>query len=293
MKLSAWLDRHMKWILFGPAVLVMAAIFLYPLAYAFNLSLHDWSFFTLNDPPFVGLRNYGNTLRDLELWSALGKTGIFVGIGLILQFSIGMALALGVDKLGRQGGLLTTLLVMPMMVTPVVVGLGWKFILDYNFGIFNYVRTVLGLQPVAVLSSSRWALLTMTLVDTWQWTPFIFLVLLAGLRSLPHEPYEAAIVDGAGPWHIFSRITVPLLKPVLVVALVMRMAGAAKVFDHIFVLTGGGPGTATEVVSLHLYRKAFQSYEMGYASAVALLLTLLIALISWWAMRTLYAESET
>jgi multiple sugar transport system permease protein len=181
---------------------------------------------------------------------------------------------------------------MPMMVTPVVVGLTWKFILDYSFGIFNYARLLVGLKAIAPLADPKLALMTVTLVDTWQWTPFIFLVLLAGLRSLPHEPYEAADVDGATAWQTFWHITVPLLNPVMIVAFVMRMAGAIRVFDHIFVLTGGGPGTSTEVVSLLLYRKAFQSFEMGYASAVALVLTLLTALLAWWAMKRLYADNE-
>lgn len=292
MKLSAWVDHHMKWILFAPAVLVMLVVFVYPLLSAVNLSLHDWSFFTIDNPPFVWFQNYTRAFRDRDLWSALGKTAIFVATGLTLQFVIGMALAMGVDRVSRGSGLLTTLLVMPMMVTPVVVGLAWKFILDYSFGIFNYARSLVHLQAIAPLASSKLALLTVILVDTWQWTPFLFLVLLAGLRSLPTEPYEAALVDGATPWQTFVKLTLPLLKPVVIVALVMRGAGAVKVFDHIFVLTGGGPGTATEVVSLQLYRKAFQSFEMGYASAVALVLTLIVSLLSWYAMQTLYADND-
>lgn len=281
----------MKWILFAPAFIVMVAIFVYPVGYALNLSMHDWNMFTLNDPPFIGIQNYLTAAKDKDLWAAVSKTATFVGSGLLVQFTVGMLLAMGVDRLTRQSGLLTTLIVMPMMVTPVVVGLTWKFILDYNFGVFNYFRLLMGLKAIAPLADPKLALFTVTLVDTWQWTPFIFLVLLAGLRSLPNEPYEAATVDGANAWQTFWNITVPLLKPVLIVAFVMRMAGAIRVFDHIFVLTGGGPGTSTEVVSLLLYRKAFQSFEMGYASAVALVLTVLTALLAWWAMRKLYDET--
>ncbi|MEH7746603.1 sugar ABC transporter permease, partial [Neobacillus drentensis] len=203
---------------------------------------------------------------------------------------LGFTLALAVNRITLGHGLATTLLVFPMMVTPVVVGLIWKFIFDYNFGIFNYALTLIGMDKIALLNSSAWALPSTIMVDVWQWTGFMFIIILAGVKSLPEEPFEAAQMDGASVWQTLWNVTIPLLKPVIIVALVMRIAGSIKVFDQIFVLTGGGPGTSTETISILLHRKAFADFDFGYSSALAIVLTFIVGIVCWFAIRALYSD---
>lgn len=236
------------------------------------------------------MQNILNVFQDAGFYKSMLLTGIYVGAGVLIQFILGLTLALAVNRITVGHGLFTTLLVFPMMVTPVVVGLIWKFIMDYNFGILNYALTLIGLEKVSMLTSSTLALPSTIMVDVWQWTGFMFIIFLAGIKSLPDEPFEAAQMDGASVWQTLWNVTIPLLKPVIIVALVMRIAGSIKVFDQIFVLTGGGPGTSTETVSILLHRKAFADFNFGYASAVAIVLTIIVGILCWFAIRALYSE---
>jgi ABC-type sugar transport system permease subunit len=290
--LLSWLDERIRILLLAPAFLVMLLVFLYPILYTVYLSVHDWTLFTMQDPPFIGFKHILEVLSDTTFHRSLLRSAIYVCAGVGLQLVLGFTLALAVDRIRRGQGLLTTLFVFPMMVTPVVVGLMWKFIFDYNFGIFNYTLTLFGLEKMAVLNTSSTALAALIFVDTWQWTPFMFIVLLAGLRSLPTEPFEAADIDGASAWQKLRNITLPLLKSVMIVCLVMRAAGAIKVFDQIYVLTGGGPGTSTETFSILLHRKAFAEFNFGYSSALAIVLAIIVGIICWFAVRSLYSEKQ-
>ncbi|WP_270166520.1 carbohydrate ABC transporter permease [Paenibacillus sp. SYP-B4298] len=286
----SWLDERIRFILLLPAFVVMIIVFFYPVMYTAYLSVHDWTFFTLDDPPYVGLRHILHVLQDRSFYMSLVRTLMYVGAGVCLQFVLGFSLALAVNRMTIGHRVTTTLLVLPMMVTPVVVGLMWKFILDYNFGIMNYVLTLLGLGKVAMLSDNALAMPSVILVDTWQWTSFMFITLLAGLKSLPNEPFEAAKMDGATAWQTLIHVTLPLMKKIIIVSLVLRTAGAMKVFDQIFVLTGGGPGTATETFSILLHRKAFVDFDFGYSAALAIVLTVFVGILCWLAIRSLYAE---
>ncbi|MFJ7728548.1 carbohydrate ABC transporter permease [Neobacillus sp. NPDC097160] len=286
----SWMDKKIQIILLLPALFLMMVVFLYPVLYTIYLSFHDWTFLTLKNPPFVGFRNIINVFKDAGFYKSMLLSGIYVGAGVMIQFFLGFTLALAVNRITVGHGLATTLLVFPMMVTPVVVGLIWKFIFDYNFGIFNYVLTLIGMDKVAMLNSSALALPSTILVDVWQWTGFMFIVLLAGVKSLPEEPFEAAQMDGANVWQTLWNVTIPLLKPIIIVALIMRIAGSIKVFDQIFVLTGGGPGTSTETISILLHRKAFADFDFGYASALAIVLTVIVGIVCWFAIRVLYSD---
>lgn len=286
----SWLDERIRFLLLIPAFVIMILVFLYPIIYTFYLSVHDWTFFTLENPPFVGFRNILHVLQDQSFYMSMFRTVIYVGVGVFLQFVFGFTLALAVNRMRIGHGIITTLFVLPMMVTPVVVGLIWKFILDYNFGIFNYMLTLLGFSKIAMLSTNSLALPSLIMVDTWQWTSFMFITLIAGLKSLPGEPFEAAKMDGATAWQTLRHVTLPLMKRIIIVSLVLRTAGSLKVFDHIFVLTGGGPGTATETTSILLHRKAFVDFDFGYAAAFAIVLTVFVGIICWFAIRSLYSE---
>lgn len=285
-----WLDERIRFILLIPAFTIMVLIFFYPVGYTFYLSFHDWTFFTLTDPPFIGLQHILDVFQDKSFYMSMFRTAMYVGVGVFLQLFFGFTLALAVNRMKIGHGIATTLLVLPMMVTPVVVGLMWKFIFDYNFGVFNYMLTLLGFEKLALLSSNSLALPSIIMVDTWQWTSFMFITLLAGLKSLPNEPFEAANMDGATAWQTFCHVTLPLMKRIIIVSLVLRTAGSIKVFDQIFVLTGGGPGTATETTSILLHRKAFVDFDFGYGAALAIVLTVIVGIICWFAIRSLYSE---
>ena len=290
--LWAFVDRRLPILLLVPTGLLLAINFLYPILYTAYLSLHRWTF-SPGPPPFVGLDNYLSALSDASVQAALLRTAGFVLGSLTLQLGLGMALAVLVSRLSRGRGVVTTLLVLPMMVTPVVVGLIWRFIFDYNFGILNQVIQAMGGPHIAFLSERSWAMLAVVLVETWHWTPFMFLLLLAGITSLPSEPYEAATVDGATGWQQFLYLTLPMLRPVIIAALVLRFSGLIKEFDKVYVLTGGGPGTATEIASLFIQRAAFLEFNFGYASAVAMILAGIVAAVSWFGVRWMHVGGET
>ncbi len=286
-----WSDRQLRWVLLLPAILLMAAVFLYPITQAAYLSLHRWTVATSANPRFAGLENFLRVFRDIDFYWAFIRTLAFAVVTITAEVVLGMALALILNGLPRGGALFSTLLLLPMMVTPVGVGLIWKFMLDYNFGIINYLLSVIWLPKQAVLAEPRQALAAMMLVNIWQWTSFVFIVLYAAIRALPPDPFEAAALDGASRWKTFWHVTLPLLRPVVMVVLIMRTAHAIRFFDQIFVLTGGGPGKATETLSVIIYRKAFAQFDFGYASALSLFVMLLTASLSYLVVRILYVET--
>ncbi len=281
-------DRRLPVLLLVPAGALLIATFVYPIIQTGWMSLHDWGVGGASG--FVGLDNFVSAVTDSRVQLSFLRTALFIGVALLLQFVIGMALAVAVSRMRRGRGLVTALLVLPMMVTPVVVGLIWRFIFDFNFGILNQALMALGAQQLAFLSDPAWAMPAMILVEVWQWTPFMFLLMLAGITTLPAEPFEAATVDGANFRQQFFLIALPLMRPVIISAIVLRFAGLAKEFDKIYVLTGGGPGSSTEIASLLIHRSAFGEFNFGYSAAIALVLALIVAIICWFAVKAMYSK---
>lgn len=291
-KLGDWMDKRLQIFLLLPAAVIMFMVFVYPILYNFFLSFMNSGITTMKNPEFAGFQNYVRLLKDIEFYKSLSRTFIFVAVGVSLQFVFGFLLALAMNKLEKGRNIMTTLLVFPMMITPVVVGLMWKFILDFNSGIFNYLISLFGIPKAALLSGQTSALPTLILIDVWQAVGFMFVILLAGMKSLPAEPYEAAVIDGASHWQTISKITLPLLRPVVIVALMMRIASSIKIFDQIFVLTGGGPGSATETFSILLNRKSFLEFDFGYSSTLAIAITIIVGIVCWYSVRALYSEKD-
>jgi len=170
-----------------------------------------------------------------------------------------------------------------MLLSPIVVAIGWRLLYDTSYGVINGALAAIGVSAVPWLSSPKLALISLVLVDVWQWTPFVFLILLAGLAALPEEPYEAARIDGAGPWRQFRDITLPLLKPAILVALLLRTMDSLRLFDNVYILTRGGPGNSTETLSYFIYRTAFENFDLGYASAISF-----VVLLGTWAVSKLF-----
>ncbi len=198
-----------------------------------------------------------------------------------LEFVLGFVLALLLFHFVQRRRLVLTLLLVPMMLAPVAVGLIWKLLLQGDFGMVTYYLRQFGLLDVrsALLSNADAVLPTLVLIDVWQWTPFVTLVMLAGLMSLPREPFEAAVMDGARPWQIFRDVSLPLLRPIIALVLLLRGIDAFKEFDKVFILTGGGPGTSTELLSIYTYRVSFRSWDLGYGAACAFMVYLVVLIL--------------
>jgi multiple sugar transport system permease protein len=261
--------KWLSWALIAPTALFALAMTVLPLGYSLLTSLQE---FRLGKPPlFVGLQNYRNLLQDSNFHSSLATTLIYTVAATSIEFVLGLTLALLLKEEFRFQAVIRSSLIIPMVIAPVVVGIIWRLLYNADIGLFSFGR---------VLSSTTLALPALILVDIWEWTPFMFLILLAGLQSLPQEPFEAARVDGASPWNIFVHLTLPMLRPVIVVAILIRALDAFTVFDQVFVLTQGGPGTATEVATLMIYKTAFRFSQYGYGAAMAVAMLVLVACFS-------------
>ena len=265
----------------GPAFLVLIIILIYPLGYSFWLSFHEWTLRGfVNGVPWVGLENYASLFTNPDFMTSLRITFTFVICAISVEFILGMGLALLLNQSLRGEGLIRSAILLPMMCTNVVVGLTWRLLFNYQFGIINYYIALAGLTPVEWLSSPSLAMLSVVIVDVWNTTSFVALMLLAGLQSLPDEPFEAARIDGASRWQTFIYLTLPLLRQTILVALLWRLIDTFRVFDVVYLLTAGGPARATEVVSIYVYNYGFKSFNLGYASAASYGMILIMIVIA-------------
>lgn len=278
-RISSLADRSAPILFPAPAVVVLLALVGFPMVFNTYLSLHAW--FIAGSRTFVGLDNFIRILLDDGPFrEAVVRTAYLTVLAIGAQLLLGMAIALLLHQEFRGSGLVRVLFVLPMVTTPVAVALIWELLYHPTLGVTNYLLSLLGLPPVAWLASSRVVIPALALVDTWQYTPFIVLVLLAGLASLPLEPFEAARIDGASGWQTLRYLTLPLLRPTIMVALLFRVIDSLKNFDVIYVMTQGGPGRASETINLYAFQTGFQYFHFGYAAALALVLTLLVLGVS-------------
>lgn len=265
----------------GPAFLAIAIILVYPLGYSLWLSFHQWTMRTYKQGiPWVGLQNYLDLFTNPDFLNSLRITFTFVIFAVGIEFVLGMALALLLNHDLRGKGLIRSMILLPMMCTNVVIGLTWRLLYNYEFGLINYYLGALGLSRVEWLSEPAVALPAVILVDVWNTTSFVALMLLAGLQSLPDEPFEAARIDGASSWQTFFYLTLPLLRQTILVALLWRLIDTFRIFDVIYLLTAGGPARATETVSIYIYRYGFQSFNLGFASSASYIMILIMLLIA-------------
>jgi multiple sugar transport system permease protein len=255
----------LPWIL--PAVAVLLALSIYPLIYAIKVSL------TGSGGAFT-FANFARLAGDRVFGAAAIQTLVLTIVALMVEFMLGLALALLIDSLARAKSFFRAGLLVPMLLPPVVAAVAWRLIFNPQFGVLNGTLRELGVNTASLLwtGGDRSALASVILVDVWEWTPFLFLLLSAGLQAIPPEPLEAARIDGASSWQIFRDVTLPLLRPVILLAVLLRAMDLVRVFDQIFILTQGGPGTATETVSLYIYRTAFRFSNFGYAAAMSFVL---------------------
>ena len=277
------LDKGAGALFLTPALILLLVLLINPFSYMVGLSFTDMSFSQPgHDGNFVGFANYRKLMQDDPIfWESFLTTVKFVFAAVSLEFLFGLSLALLLFHLVGGQRLIVTLILMPMMLAPVAIGLMWKLLLNGEFGMLTYYLRQIGLMApqTAPLSSYDLVLWTMVGIDVWEWTPFVTLVILAGLMSLPKEPFEAAIMDGAKPLRVFWDITLTLLRPIIALVMLLRGIDAFKEFDKVFILTGGGPGTATELLSIYTWRINFRNWDFGYGSVVAFMVYLVVLIM--------------
>jgi multiple sugar transport system permease protein len=277
--------KFFPWLLMAPTLLILMAIGLFPFGYSLYLAGTN---IILSKPylesTFVGLEQYQSIVQDSDFFHSLWVTGVFTISAVSIEFWAGLGLALLFRRRLAGKSIYRLAILVPMVVPPVVVGLIWQYMLFPHSGLLSYysgeVATFLGIEAPTFLSSPGSALATLVLVDVWQWTPFMFLILHAGLASIPNEPYEAAEIDGASPWRIFWTITMPLLKSSILIALVIRTMDAFRTYDTIAVLTGGGPGNSTETLNIMLTNQGFKFFDASRAAALSLIMFVIILALS-------------
>lgn len=279
-RFAEWSDRNFKWLLVTPAVLLILALSVYPLLFSVWVAFVNYDF-QIPGHAFIGLKNFKQVFADpVARWSLL-LTVILSAINVALEFLLGLALALAMVKNFKGRGLIMSIIIVPLFISPVIVGQAWALLLQRPFGPTNYVLGLLLGRDVAIgwLTESPWLYISLILADVWQWTPFMFVILLAGLTSIPQNLYEAAELDGIGWWRVFWHITVPNLAPMITLSITFRLLDAVKLFDTIFIMTGGGPGTKTYTASFYLYTVGFTQFHLSEATAgswIFLILTVIV-----------------
>jgi multiple sugar transport system permease protein len=270
--ISRWLERNIKLVFPLPAVIFVVVMMVFPIAYTLRLSFYEWSMSAIVPPKWVGLSNYATLIFHDErfIWSIV-RTFSFTLAAVIIETVLGIAIALLFNLDFRGKNFLKTLFLLPMIATPVAIGLVWLLIYEPTIGFANQFLKLLHLPPQLWLASTKQVLMSLVIVDVWQWTPMIALVVLAGLTSLPTEPYEAAQVDGASRWQVLTKITLPLLQPTILVAVLLRSIDALKTFDIIYSMTGGGPGFSSETINIYGFVQGFSYFKLGMVSSLLML----------------------
>ena len=267
-------DRSLAWLFCGPAIVLLLAFNVFPLLWTIYLSFTNYRANRPNSPSVgVGFDNYSRILNDPEIWARLQSTSHFLFWTILIQMTLGFGLAWLLNQKFRGHATLTTIILLPMMLSPAVVGTFWTYFFQPQYGIFNYIISLFsGTREFTMIGSTALAPWAIVLVDSWMWTPYVMLLILAGLRSIPDYLYEAAEVDRATEWTKFWRITIPMLMPFLILALLFRFIENFKMFDLVNQLTSGGPGSVTELASITLKREAFEKWRTGYSAAFAIIL---------------------
>lgn len=282
MRTPTWIS----WAYVGPAAVIMALACLLPLLSALQLGFYDWSMGTpWSEARWVGWQAFEKALGDPAVWRSLWTTLLFAAICVTSEMVLGTALALALEGRVRGMAVYRTLFILPMMMAPIAVGLIWRYLFDAQFGPLNALLGAVGLAPVGWLSQEGTAFAAIIIADIWQWTPFVFIMMIAGLAGLDSSVVEAARIDGARWYQVIWRVKLPMVRNVIMITLLMRLIDAFRVLEVIYILTFGGPGDSTEILSMHIYKTAFIGQHLGTASAVSVLLLIVVAGLSFAALR--------
>lgn len=286
--------RHLgPYLVMLPALLFLVAIAIAPLIYSLAVSFQRYNLMNPERQGFIGLRNYRLLLESPEFWNSLIVTFQFVAMSVSVELVLGLTLALVLSRDVPGISAFRSFLLVPLAMAPVVVGLLWRFMLSTEAGIINYVISTLGFDRTDFLSNTSLALPVIALVDIWQWTPFMFLILLAGIQALPHEPFEAAAIDGASTWETLVHITLPMLRYPILVAVLIRTIDAFRVYDLIYMMTRGGPIDVTDTLSWSIYNDGFRIFNMGYASALSWMMLIIVTVVVTVFIRLITGRRQT
>jgi len=262
-----------------PALVVIAAVIVFPWVFTLWMSVNSW---TLGQPAvFAGLDNYVRLFTDFRFWESLWHTALYTLLAVVAPLFFGTLAALIFDAQFPLRGFLRGIFVMPMMATPVAIALVWTMMFHPQLGVLNYLLSLVGIGPQEWIYNQTSVIPSLVLVETWQWTPLIMLIVLGGLAAVPREPFESAEIDGANAWQKFRYLTLPMIAPFLMIGVIIRSIDAVKSFDIIYAMTQGGPGTASETINIYLYNTAFSYYDIGYASAMAVIFFVIIVALSF------------
>ncbi len=278
--MQRWLDRNTKWILTAPIILFIIFMVAYPLFYTVRLSFHSWSMSAVKPMKWVGIKNYVKMFQNPKFINACKLTLLYSGVCLFFETLIGLCIALLLNRAFRAANLVRTLFILPIVATPVAVAIVWKMIYDPALGILAFVMKQFGMTPVAWLGNTSTALGALMVVDIWEFSPQIMLICLGGLSGIPTDSLEAASIDGANSWQRLTKITLPLLSPTLMVAMLLRLIDSLKTYDQIYATTQGGPGTATQTINVLAYRQAFENFKFGEASATIVVFFLVLVAVT-------------
>lgn len=276
-------ERRTGWILLAPALLILAFVYAYPIGRSFWLSLFTQNLGTELQPVFTGLSNYGRMVQDGRFWQTIGNTMVFTVSSLILELILGMGIALVLNQAFRGRGSVRTISIIPWALPTALIATTWAWIFNDQFGVLNDLLMRLGIIDTGInwLGSPAQAMMAVVAADVWKTTSFVAILLLAGLQSISNDLYEAHAMDGATPWQSFRQITLPMLMPQILIATLFRFAQAFGIFDLIQVMTGGGPGGATETVSIYIYATVMRYLDFGYGAAlVVITFLILIAVVA-------------
>ena len=278
--MSKWLDRHLKGIYVTPSLIFIILMIIAPLAYNFAMSFTDWQMSAIKAPQFVGLKNYIDVFKDERFRMSVWRTVIFSGIAITLEGILGVALAVLINRKFYGRRIVQALMLLPVVATPVALGMVWRPMLEPSIGIANVLLTKLGMEPRLFLSTSSFeSMFWLIMIDVWEWTPMVMLMVYGGLMTIPQDPYESALIDGATKWQTFTKITLPLASPSILVAILMRLIDVVKTYDIIYATTEGGPSFATETINIYGYLNMFAYYQFGKAAAISVLFFIVVMAI--------------
>ena len=281
---SGWalfIERHPVLVFTSPATVVVFILMVFPVFYTVYMSLHSWFASSVTTPEFIGLANFKRAFtQDERFRNAVWLTLYFTVLATAMQVVLGVALALLLNRPFRGKGFFRSIFLLPMVATPVAIALVWRMMYNPTLGVMNYLVGLVGLGPYKWVSDVHLVIPALAVVDTWEWTPLITLITLAGLATLPLEPYESALIDGATPAQMFWRITLPLLRPIIMVALLFRSIDCLKTFDIIYVMTAGGPGFASETLNVYTFQVGLFYFHIGYACSLLVILFALVLGVS-------------
>lgn len=279
-RIKKWFEKHMREVFLAPSLIFIFMMIVAPLIYNFSLSFTDWTMSVNKPPQFIGLANYLEVFQEERFINAVWRTIVFAVIAIALETVIGVALAVLINRKFHGRRVVQALMLLPVVATPVALGMAWKLILEPSIGFANVVVQFLGFEARKFIATTSFeSLFVLILIDVWEWTPLIMLMVYAGLNTIPQDPYESALIDGASRWQTFTKITLPLASSSILVAVLMRLIDVVKTFDIIYATTQGGPNFATENINIYAYLNMFSYYDFGKAAAISVLFFIVVMAI--------------